>query len=228
MPGSRRYRVFNKCPFSKQRADAQSACRRCAARGLFGVAPICSIRHWQVILPDHASGGSLFFLYILWWIPLPGPASGGPLFVSTKRGEKATKGAAAPLETPLVRDGRCGCLVSVCTAYRKISVPKFPLTQRRTPPPACLLRVTNRGADSAPARAPSTLVRWHIEHVDVVAKRPAATKGWMRFRTHINGAHAGALLAPQMVTRRSVAGGDVQLLQSLQFRDYSLKHTIAP
>ena len=50
----------------------------------------------------------------------------------------------------------------------------------------------------------------------------------MRFRTHINRARAGALLAPQIVTRRRVAGGDVQPLQSLQFRDYSLKHTIAP
>ena len=49
----------------------------------------------------------------------------------------------------------------------------------------------------------------------------------MRFRTHINGARAGALLAPQTVTRRRVAGGDVQPLQSLQFRDYNLKNTSA-
>jgi len=88
--------------------------------------------------------------------------------------------------------------------------------------------VTNYGADSAPARAPSTLIRWRIEHFDAVAKRPAATKGWMRFRTHINGARAGALLAPQLVTRRCVAGGDVQPLQSLQFRDYSVKIQSAP
>ena len=46
---------------------------------------------------------------------------------------------------------------------------------------------------------------------------------WMRNRTHINGARAGALLAQQIVTRRCVAGGDVQPLQSLQFWDDSLK-----
>ena len=121
----------------------------------FLAAPLvfCLYILWQVILPCPAFGGFFFFLYILWQILVPCPASGGPLFVSTKRGGKTTKGAAAPLETPLVRNGRCGCLVSVCVAYRKISIPKFPLTQRRTPPPACLLRVTVCCADSAPARA---------------------------------------------------------------------------
>ena len=151
-----------------------------------------------------------------------------------------------------MRDGRCGCLVSVCVAYRKIAVPKFPLTLRRTPPPARLLRVTVYGADSAPARAPSTLVRWRIGHLHIAigkycmggpCLRPHVCRidnmngqaqgpplqffvhsvCWMRFCTHTNGARAGALLAPQAVTRRCVAGGDVQPLQSLQFRDYSLK-----
>ena len=169
----------------------------------------------------------VFCLYVLWQIFLPCPASGGPLFVSTKRGGKTTKGAAAPLETPLLRNGRCGCLVLIMPALLEILVPKFPLTQRRTPPPACLLRVTVCRADSAPARAPSALIRWRIEHVDVVAKR-SATKGWMRFCTHTNEARAGALLAPQVVTRRRVAGGDVQPLQSLQFRDDSVKTQPAP
>ena len=81
-----------------------------------------------------------------------------------KVGKKGALGA-APLRTPLVRDGRCGCLVSICVVYRKISIPKFPLTQRSPPPPACLLRVTVCCADSAPARAPSTLVRWRIGHL---------------------------------------------------------------
>jgi len=106
----------------------------------------CSIWHWQVYLPCPASGGTLFY---------------------RKKGGKTTKGAAAPLETLLVRNGGCGCLVSVILALLEISVPKFPLTQRSPPPPACLLRVTNRCADSAPARAPSTLVRWRIEHLHV-------------------------------------------------------------
>jgi len=51
-----------------------------------------------------ASGGSLFYLYILWQIFVPCPTSGGTLF-DRKKGGKTTKGAAAPLETPLVRNG---------------------------------------------------------------------------------------------------------------------------
>jgi len=81
-----------------------------------------------------------------------------------KVGKKGDLGV-APLRTPLVRNGGCGCLISVCVAYRKISVPKFPLTQHGTPPPACLQRVTSCGASSAPARAPATLVRWRIGHL---------------------------------------------------------------
>ena len=138
-------------------------------------------------------------------------------------------------------------------ALHEISVTKFPLTQRSPPPPACLLRVTICCADSAPARAPSTLARWRIEPFVAAGRFSRDTMCCVRntmnktaifeeifkygclvlymldaHRTHINGARAGALLAPQLVTRRRGAGGDVQLLQSLQFRDYSLKHTIAP
>ena len=134
-----------------------------------------------------------------------------------------------------MRNGRCGCLVLVMPALHEILVPKFPLTQRRTPPPACLLRVTNDSADSAPARAPSTLVRWRIGHLHIAGAADTIKRAAFlyctcqkRFRTHINGARAGALLAPQFVTRRRVAGGDVQPLQSLQFRDYSVKTQSAP
>jgi len=85
-------------------------------------------------------------------------------FLIAKRVEKRLRGC-RPLGTPLLRNGRCGCLVSVMSALLEISVPKFPLTQRSPPPPACLLRVTNYSADSAPARAPSTLARWRIGHL---------------------------------------------------------------
>jgi len=50
----------------------------------------------------------------------------------------------------------------------------------------------------------------------------------MRDSTSVAGARAGALLAPQIVTRRRVAGGDVQPLQLLQFRDDSVKTQSAP